>query len=596
MTNSALLALGATLVALVTPAHAQVSVCPGGEWTTGTTHPAGTGSNRLLVVALGGESEVDGANDFTAVTYGGQSLTLLTGLETSAVGFSFVDQLWYLDEAGIAAATSDAIAVTVTGPGFGDVSVAAVTYCNVDPSNPIGNTVSVEDSDATPTDPLSASLTVGLGNAAVAAIGCGRPGTFTWTLDLTESTDQEAGSSSFSTADRLLVAPAGTRTARADFSGTVNRNVMVVAEIVGIPAPSGISDGSFESQTPGDVPVDPWVTFGGTHVISPSGVSSDNGMPTDGTNWCEIGADTTNDATPPSNPGGVTAAPIGGAGIGQNFRYGAGQSILEFDAAFLRNEAPNETMFNDWMSIDVSDGATTYNVFYKDTFSPTSGTSVKYGYAMTAVESVTADLATLFPGSDETTVFRLRIQIGNGGDDFQPSKGYVDDVRLSSLAPVAEFAGSPLSGTAPLAVSFSDLSNGLVTSWSWDFGDGATSTQQNPSHTYTSSGSYTVALTVTGPGGNDGETKTGYITVNAAAPVAEFTGSPLSGTAPLAVGFTDQSAGEVSSWSWDFGDGATSTQQNPSHTYTSSGSYTVALTVTGPGGNDGETKTGYIAV
>jgi len=83
-------------------------------------------------------------------------------------------------------------------------------------------------------------------------------------------------------------------------------------------------------------------------------------------------------------------------------------------------------------------------------------------------------------------------------------------------APVADFSGSPTSGTAPLTVFFSDLSTGDITSWSWDFGDGVgTSTAQNPSYRYDNAGTYTVSLTVTGPGGSDTETKPDYITVTA---------------------------------------------------------------------------------
>jgi PKD repeat protein len=163
--------------------------------------------------------------------------------------------------------------------------------------------------------------------------------------------------------------------------------------------------------------------------------------------------------------------------------------------------------------------------------------------------------------------------------------------------PVAQFSGSPTSGTVPLTVNFTDLSTGSVTSWSWTFGDGGTSTVQNPSHQYTSTGTFTVSLTVTGPGGSDGETKNNYITVNPCiAPTANFVGSPTSGYAPLTVNFTDQSSGSPTSWSWNFGDGGTSTAQNPSHTYTSAGTFTVSLTVTNSCGSDGETKTGYITV
>jgi len=77
----------------------------------------------------------------------------------------------------------------------------------------------------------------------------------------------------------------------------------------------------------------------------------------------------------------------------------------------------------------------------------------------------------------------------------------------------ANFSAAPTRGPAPLTVSFRDLSTGTVNSWNWSFGDGTTSTERNPSHTYNESGSYTVSLTVTGPEGSDTETKADYIKV-----------------------------------------------------------------------------------
>ncbi len=173
----------------------------------------------------------------------------------------------------------------------------------------------------------------------------------------------------------------------------------------------------------------------------------------------------------------------------------------------------------------------------------------------------------------------------------------VNAVSGSQNPPVAAFTGTPTSGTAPLTVNFTDQSTNNPTSWSWTFGDGGTSTAQNPSHIYTSAGTYTVTLTAANAYGSDSETKTGYITVTTgAAPVAAFTGTPTSGYAPLTVNFTDQSTNNPTSWSWTFGDGGTSTAQNPSHIYTSAGTYTVTLTAANAYGSDGETKTGYITV
>ncbi len=80
-------------------------------------------------------------------------------------------------------------------------------------------------------------------------------------------------------------------------------------------------------------------------------------------------------------------------------------------------------------------------------------------------------------------------------------------------------------------------------------------------------------------------------------PVANFSGIPTTGTAPLEVSFTDSSTGGITEWSWDFGDTSpTNNEQNPTHTYDAIGIYTVSLTVTGPGGTDTETKTNYITV
>jgi PKD repeat protein len=78
--------------------------------------------------------------------------------------------------------------------------------------------------------------------------------------------------------------------------------------------------------------------------------------------------------------------------------------------------------------------------------------------------------------------------------------------------------------------------------------------------------------------------------------VAGFTADPISGPSPLAVQFTDASAGGATSWSWNFGDGGTSTEQNPAHTYANEGIYTVTLTVSNAHKSDTVTKTGYIIV
>jgi PKD repeat protein len=166
----------------------------------------------------------------------------------------------------------------------------------------------------------------------------------------------------------------------------------------------------------------------------------------------------------------------------------------------------------------------------------------------------------------------------------------VVSVTVNNLppAPVAAFSATPTSGSAPLAVQFTDQSTGSITLRQWAFGTGATSTATNPAHTYTTPSTYTVTLTVTGPGGSHSTSKA--ITVTAPAPVAAFSAAPTSGSAPLAVKFNDQSTGSITSRQWAFGTGVTSTATNPSHTYTTPGTYTVTLTVTGPGGSHSASK------
>jgi PKD repeat protein len=172
--------------------------------------------------------------------------------------------------------------------------------------------------------------------------------------------------------------------------------------------------------------------------------------------------------------------------------------------------------------------------------------------------------------------------------DYQP--------WLGDALPVAEFTAYPTSGGRPLDVQFTNLSTGTITDYFWEFGDGQTSTAQNPVHQYQAVGDYTVRLTVTGPSGSSDRGKQNYIHVTEDPPNAEFAASPTSGIEPLTVDFTNLSSGVVTSYYWEFGDSGTSTLSNPSHQYQNPGDYTVRLTVTGPGGPDLEQKDNYIHV
>jgi PKD repeat protein len=169
---------------------------------------------------------------------------------------------------------------------------------------------------------------------------------------------------------------------------------------------------------------------------------------------------------------------------------------------------------------------------------------------------------------------------------------YVYPTGTPTAAPVANFTANPTTGPVQLAVAFTDTSTGGPTTWTWDFGDGATSTLQNPSHTYLAAGSFDAVLTAGNAGGSSAKHQTIVVTSAVPAPpVANFTASPMSGPAPLTVTFTDISTGAPTSWDWDFGDGSSSILQNPPpHPYPNTGNFFVKLKVTNAGGNDTKTQ------
>ena len=163
---------------------------------------------------------------------------------------------------------------------------------------------------------------------------------------------------------------------------------------------------------------------------------------------------------------------------------------------------------------------------------------------------------------------------------------------------MANFTANPLTGIKPLTVQFTNSSTGNITSYLWNFGDTQTSSEQNPVHIYTNSGTFTVSLTVSGSGWNDKFTRNNYIQVSDSPQplTANFTAAPLTGIKPLNVQFTNTSTGTITSWLWQFGDNATSTDVNPVHVYNTAGSFPVSLTVTGPQGSNTKTRQNYIVV
>jgi len=150
--------------------------------------------------------------------------------------------------------------------------------------------------------------------------------------------------------------------------------------------------------------------------------------------------------------------------------------------------------------------------------------------------------------------------------------------------PTVIFSASSTTGCYPLNVQFIDASipgSGSINSWQWDFGDGTLGTTQNPSHTYMSAGNYNVTLKV---GNSYGciktLTRTQFIQITEGVQAAFSNNVPNSCTPPVSINFINLSTGTGAlTYLWNFGDGTTSTQLNPSHNYNNPGSYTVSLIV-----------------
>jgi PKD repeat protein len=186
---------------------------------------------------------------------------------------------------------------------------------------------------------------------------------------------------------------------------------------------------------------------------------------------------------------------------------------------------------------------------------------------------------------------------GPGGTNTVSFPNYIIATNIPPPAPVADFGADVTQGLAPLSVNFTNLSV-HATEYAWDFGDGNSSTNANPSNTYSNAGLFTVALTAIGSGGTNSIALINYVTVTNAlppAPLPDFIADVIAGLAPLTVNFTNLSA-NATGFAWDFGDGNTSPAVSPSHTYSNAGTFSVTLTAIGSGGTNSLTFTNYITV
>ncbi len=223
-------------------------------------------------------------------------------------------------------------------------------------------------------------------------------------------------------------------------------------------------------------------------------------------------------------------------------------------------------LFTAWPRVGCPPLQTTFTAF-----SPSPGVSYRWNFGDGNFSNLQNPVHTYTTSG----VFNVSLIISdpNGCIDTILKPGFVQTVNSA-----ANYIPPPVtSGCAPLTAQFSNANSGAV-AWLWNFGDGYTSTLQNPTHIYTVPGLYTVALTTTSAGGGCSQTISNFSTFNVKGGYAGFSyaSSPCP---PYVTNFTDTSLNAVS-WYWEFDDGTTSTAQNPSHTFALPGYHSASLTIT----------------
>jgi len=327
--------------------------------------------------------------------------------------------------------------------------------------------------------------------------------------------------------------------------------------------------------------------FTGTPLLSTAYVGftdTSTGTPTAWAwNWGDGSGNSTSQNPGHTFPGGdgtytitLTASKSGASDTEQKTGYVTirGPTVAGFSANTTTGTAPADILFTDSSSGTI----TGRNWSFGDSTANSTDQNPTHTYTNAGTYTVTLTTINELYSSTETKVNYITIS-------------------PAPVAPVAAFSGSQDRIECPSTVVFTDTSIQSPTSWYWEFGDGATSTSRNPTHVYTTAGVWDVNLQASNAYGNDWENKSAYITTTVIPPIAGFSGTPVFGSNPLTVSFTDASTHFPTTWEWNFGDGtANSTSQNPTHQFNGINTYDVVLTVTNDAGTSTECKIAYIEV
>jgi len=252
--------------------------------------------------------------------------------------------------------------------------------------------------------------------------------------------------------------------------------------------------------------------------------------------------------------------------------------------------SPALAQLNADFSASVTQGCTDLNVAFKDQ-SAGSPTSWFWDFGNGQTSSLQNPVATYTAGGKYTVRLIVKTAIE---DDYEEKTNYI----TVFTSPQANFLVSGNdSGCAPVQTSFKDISTVFgttINSWSWNFGDAGTSTQQNPIYTYNAAGNYDVTLIIQTTQGCSSSTTVNSAVIAGNKPVVDFSASPLKGCASTFRSFKNKTPGPNSAYYWDFGDGGTNLNRNPDHHYSDTGYFTVKLKVSNNGCIDSAEKIDYI--
>ena len=252
--------------------------------------------------------------------------------------------------------------------------------------------------------------------------------------------------------------------------------------------------------------------------------------------------------------------------------------------ALLGNQISYAQLTSNFSS-DVTEGCSPLTVQFQDNSSnTTAGLRYLWSFGNGNVSTKQNPQAIFYqPGKYEIS---LEITDSSGKKHQKVVKEYITVFKN----PIARLSGSQKSGCAPLPVSYtnnSQLGDAPLSFTQWDFGDGNTTTSDNPTHTYLTDGKFNVSLHVIDENGCEDEISENNLVSIKRLPIVEFSSSRQTNcVAPFEVNFKDESrkTRDKDTYLWDFGDGNTSTDENPTHTYTKEGNFRVTLTITTPEG------------